>query len=280
MNKKKILIIIGIGVLVLAVSLLGIKIFLSSPYDYNVTINTNYTKSDLNSMFTNRGYNTYTKQYYDRNDDIELFEEKQNEVNKLLNYIDEVVGKNNYKVDSINNTPKTEHYSVDIVLNKDLDEFYKTINNSSNKYIIEFRSNDGRYSNDYNLSKEAFKYENEIIDKLNSISSQYEYIVDYNPLFHYNNDVLGLNNNSTWKTAIKSKKIESINRTRIYVIGDSSTSLDELEKFVNNNKNVFEDYYVPYVTVIELNQYTSNIDKDNFDIHSGIIKNKKSITIY
>ena len=75
MNKKKILIIIGIGVLVLAVSLFGIRIFLSSPYDYNVTINTNYTKSDLNSMFTNRGYNTYTKQYYDRNDDIELFEE-------------------------------------------------------------------------------------------------------------------------------------------------------------------------------------------------------------
>ena len=280
MNKKKILIIIGIGVLVLAVSLLGIKIFLSSPYDYNVTINTNYTKSDLNSMFTNRGYNTYTKQYYDRNDDIELFEEKQNEVNKLLNYIDEVVGKNNYKVDSINNTPKTEHYSVDIVLNKDLDEFYKTINNSSNKYIIEFRSNDGRYSNDYNLSKEAFKYENEIIDKLNSISSQYEYIVEYNPLFHYSTDVLGLSKDFTWKSAIKSRKIESINRTRIYVIGDSSTSLDELEKFVNNNKKVFEDYYVPYITIIQLNQYDKNIDKDNFDIHSGIIKNKKSITIY
>ena len=280
MNKKKIFIIVGIVVLVSLAAIFGIKMLLSNPYDYNITVKTNYTKNDINSMFTDKGYNIYTKQYYNRDYDLELFEEKQTEINTLLNYVDEVVGKNNYKIDNLYNTPKTEDYSVDIVLNKDLDEFYKTINNSSNKYVIQFRSSDGRYSNDYHLFEEAFKYENELINKLNSINSQYEYIVEYNPLFNYSTDVLGLSKDFTWKSAIKSRKIESINRTRIYVIGNSSTSLDELEKFVNNNKNVFEDYYVPYVTVIELNQYTSNIDKDNFDIHSGIIKNKKSITIY
>lgn len=280
MNKKKIFIIIGIVVLVSLAAIFGIKMLLSNPYDYNITVKTNYTKNDINSMFTDKGYNIYTKQYYNRTYDLELFEEKQTEINTLLNYVDEVVGKSNYKIDNLNNTPKTEDYSVDIVLNKYLSEYNKNINNSVNKYVIQFRSSDGRYSNDYHLFEEAFKYENELINKLNSINSQYEYIVEYNPLFNYSTDVLGLSKDFTWKSAIKSRKIESINRTRIYVIGDSSTSLDELEKFVNNNKNVFEDYYVSYVTVIELNQYTSNIDKDNFDIHSGIIKNKKSITIY
>ena len=236
----------------------------------------NYTKEDIINNLTAKS-NWYNID--------EINKDNISEFSELLSYIDSIVGRNNYKVDKIYYTDYGNYnkYMITIVLNEYLEQYNNYTGIYSNPYSIMFTKDEanGCFNNEYYTFKLWFEYERDLVNELKSLNSNYEYKINYNTFRETDSGTLGVDENSTWYDALKynSKKFAQCDMPSLYVIGDYSQNLKDMEMFVNNNNEVFRKYFVSYVTIIQLKKNEAITDYDNFNEYREEIYDKKYIEI-
>lgn len=65
----------------------------------------------------------------------------------------------------------------------------------------------------------------------------------------------------------------------IYIIGNSSSTFDDLKQFFKDNETILKQYFIHNVDIITLKTNESIQNFDNFNLSSDIIDQKENIEI-
>ena len=241
----------------------------------SVTITTNYTKNDIENKFISN-----SKKY----SIDEINSTNLDKFNELLNYVDNMVGKYNYKIHSIypSSIGRNNSYIVKIVLNEYISQYNNYGNDSDNPYIIMITKDEseGKYNNHYYSFKLAMAYRNDLMKELKNLNSKYGYELYYNTLLYINEETFGVTENSKWEDILANYASRTNNNLpNLYIIGDSSQSIDSMESFVKNNMQVFKKYHINAVNIFQLKEGSKMTNFEGFNQFDSSIKEKKGISI-
>ena len=230
----------------------------------------NYTIENINEMFIDTD-NKYSKNEIDINN-VSKF-------NQLLSYVDTIIGSGNYYIGSLYITEIPNeyyaHYVIKIIPKEYINEYNSwTGSFSSNPYLIMFTMetdpeisyewHEGMYDNYYQTFILGMKYKEDLVKDFSNIDSNYKYIVDYNTLLYISVNNLGIESNSTWKDGldIYSSKSKS-NLPSMLIIAPYGTTEEDGQKFIQDNKNIFNKYYVQNVALCVLKENEIITDYEN-----------------
>lgn len=194
--------------------------------------------------------------------DVYISDINLDDYNKLLLYIDKLVGKDNYYIKSVNyvysesDSQKMDSIGMSIVLNKYVENFRSWRGyDYENPYTISFNYDlkNHKYEDYYYTFLSGKQYEKELIKDLSSKNGNYKYLVYNNEILNISSQNANANSKTTWKDVLKQINTEDFN-VILYVISNNSSTIDELKNFVKTNKNIFKKYYINYVTVITLKE--------------------------
>lgn len=268
--KKKILVIINIIQIILIIIGLIALVNWWNKESIQTDEGLDYTVEEINEMFID------TDEKYSIN---EININNVRKFNQLLSYIDSIIGRDNYYIGSIYIT-KIPHnnyarYVVKIIPKEYIEQYNSWSGNFSlNPYLVMFTMetdpeisyewHEGMYDNYYQTFILGMKYKEELEKEFSSLDSRYKYIVDYNALLYISTVNLGINSNSTWQDGLEIFKTKSTsNLPSMFVIAPYGTTEEDGEKFVEDNKEIFNKYYVQGVTLCVLKESETVTDYIN-----------------
>jgi len=214
---------------------------------------------------------------------------------QLLGHVDTIVGKNNYYIGSlyIAEIPHDDyaHYVVKIIP-KDYIEQYNswTGSFSSNPYLIMFTMeteadvyseyHQGMYDNYYQTFILGMKYEEDLKNEFSNINSEYKYLADYNTLLYISANNLGIKSESTWQDGLNMFSSKSkANLPTMLIVAPSGTTEEDGQKFIDDNKEIFDKYYVNGLTLCILKENESITDYINISKYDDVFETYYSYRI-
>lgn len=284
--KKTILAVLNIIQIILTV--LGIILAVNSMYKDSLPTEEglDYSIETINEMFI------VTDDKYSTNE-IDISNVRK--FNQLLSYVDSIIGKDKYYLGSLYTTeiPHDDytHYVIKIIPKEYIEEYNSwTGNFSSNPYLIMFTMetdpeisyewHEGMYDNYYQTFILGMKYKEDLEKEFSSIDSKYKYLVDYNTLLYISATNLGIESNSTWQDGLNvfSSKSKS-NLPSMLIIAPYGTTEEEGQKFIEDNKEIFEKYYVRGVTLCVLKENETITDYNDVSKYDDVFETYYSYRI-
>ena len=275
-NKKRKIIIAIVSIVSIIVILWAAAGFIGNMMTIpNVRNQTTYSIGTIENMLINKSQKQGINEINDGN---------LPEFDRLLVYADNLIGKDAYYLESAYFSDETDTYVIKVVPKKYLTNYQENIDQSINPYLVTMtkKANTDYYDNYYSTLNIGITYEKELLNTLNGLASPYKFFVNYNPFYHGSARSFGIseylaeeeNRSGSWLVLDNSSSSSTV-----LIVGDSSTDITEIKKFVKENEPTFQFYDVNRVIVANLNEGESLDSYNNSNYYNESIGRKSEITI-